>query len=473
MTTLPSAEAILAQLPLLDVKTADDLESETLDFKRWEDAKKSLAAAVEAAVCFANAEGGVIVFGGRERTITGCERYDLDVWRRGIYERTRPNLTVDISELHVPEGTLLIVRVPRGPVPPYGTAAGLYQVRVGKNCMPYSPEDFQRRQAGLGVLDWSSQTIGGVGLDGLESMEIARLRNVLRANRPESPLLALKDDELLTAFGVIMDGEITHACLLLAGSAELLSRFIPNHEVIYLHHSTPTDLDFRLDRKTPLLHILESLTDAINVRNPFKTIKTGLFLVDIPAFPEPSFREAILNALIHRDYLEPGSVYIRHSSREMSISSPGGFIGGITVENVLHAEPRARNRLLAEVFQTEMRIRDRLEQYCHRGQPWLERRGRKSGVTYHLSRAVAAELVGKVVYSRSRAIDKVQWPALIRQYVAEHGSINNSECRDLLLLGNSRSAQSTVSRLLAGLDFLEGYGTSPKNWRYRLRKDDR
>ena len=401
-----------------------------------------------------------------------------------------------------------------------------------------------------------------MGLEGLDPAEIGRLRNVLRANRPKSPLLGLKDDELLTALGVILDGEMSHAGLLLAGRADILARNIPNHEVVYLHHATPTDLDFRLDRKTALLHILEALTDAINVRNPFKTVKTGLFHVDIPAFPEPSFREALLNALIHRDYLEPGSVYLRHSDREMSISSPGGFIGGITVENVLHAEPRARNRLLAEVFQKlglveraglgrrrifipplaygkqapvyeadahtvrltlfdggldegfaafiasrerqgatfdliellllsylrdhaeidvagaarltqlpETRVRDRLEHFCRRSQPWMERRGRKSGVTtYHLSRAVAAELVGKAVYSRSRAIDQVQWPALIRQYVVEHGSINNGECRELLLLGNSRSAQSTVSRLLAGLDFLEGYGTSPKKRRYRLRE---
>ena len=116
----------------------------------------------------------------------------------------------------------------------------------------------------------------------------------------------------------------------------------------------------------------------------------------------------------------------------------------------------------------EARVRDRLDQFCYRPSPWLERRGKKSGVTYHLSRAVAAELVGKGVYSRSKAIDKVQWPALIRQYVEEHGSINNSECRELLLLGNSRSAHTAVSRLLASLDFLEPSGKL-KSTRYRLQ----
>lgn len=564
--TIPSSETIIRLLDKMNEATADQLESEVLDFKRWADAKKSLSEAVQMAVCFANADGGVVVFGvrddirGRANAISGCERYDLDVWRRGIYERTMPNLTVDVSELTVPEGNLILVRVPKGPTPPYGTSAGLYQVRVGKNCMPYSPEDFQRKQVGMGALDWSAESVDGITLENLDPTEIARLRNVLRANRVESPLLALKDEELLAALGVTRDGRITRAGLLLVGREDVGRRTIPGHEVIYLHHISPTDLDYRLDQKSPLLQVLEKLTDAINVRNPFKTLKTGLFHVDIPAFPEQTFREAILNALIHRDYMEPGSVYIRHTDREMTISSPGGFIGGITAENVLHAEPKARNRLLAEMFQKlglveragigrrrifipplaygkrsplyeadahtvkltlfdgffdhelatfiatrerkgesfdvvellllsylrehaeidvtiaakitqlpEVRVRDRLDQFCHRPNPWLERRGKKSGVTYHLFRAVAAELLGKGVYSRSRGIDKVQWPAMIRQYLEEHGSITNSECRELLLLGNSRSAHTTVSRLLASLDFLEPHGKL-KTAHYRLRK---
>jgi ATP-dependent DNA helicase RecG len=566
MKRIPSDETVLKLLDRLDDVPVDALESEVLDFKRWEGAKKSLSEAVELAVCFANAEGGLAVFGvkdrvkGRASAVTGCERYDLDVWRRGIYEGTRPHLTVDVSELDVPEGKLILVRVPKGPAPPYGTAAGLYQVRVGKNCMPYSPEDFQRRQVSTGALDWSAQPADEVSEGDLDPTEIARLRNALQAHRPGSPLLELDDRELLISLGVLKGKYVTRAGFLLIGRADRLSVLLPGHEVIYLHYSSPTDLDFRLDLKAPLLQSLERLTEAINARNPFRTLKTGLFHTDIPAFPEVTFREAILNALIHRNYLESGSVYVRHAEREMVISSPGGFIGGITPENILHAEPRARNRLLAEMFQKiglveragigrrrifiptlaygkrpplyeaddhmvrltlfdgsfdealatfiakrqragesfdldallllsylrehmeidtataarlcqlpEARMRDRLEQLCLQPNPWLERRGWKRGVTYHLSRSVAAEFVGKGVYSRSRAIDRVQWPVLIRRYVEEHGSISNSECRELLLLGNSRSAVSTVSQLLARLDFLEPYGPSKQHTRYRLK----
>ncbi|OKY76480.1 MAG: hypothetical protein BM485_04415 [Desulfobulbaceae bacterium DB1] len=57
---------------------------------------------------------------------------------------------------------------------------------------------------------------------------------------------------------------------------------------------------------------------------------------------------------------------------------------------------------------------------------------------------MAAELLGKGVYTRSKAIYKVQSPALIRQYVEQHASINNSKCRDLLLLGNRPSGHTTL-----------------------------
>ncbi len=175
MPVLPSREDILRLLDELNTHVADDLESGVLDFKPWlPDVRDNQGVAAEAAICFANSEGGVIVFGVRDRTrgrtaaITGCRGYDLDIWRRAIYASTRPPLTVDIEELDVPEGRLLIVRVPKGPKPPYGTSAGVFKMRVGKNCMPLDPAAFERRQVALGAIDWSAETIEGLNRDALE-----------------------------------------------------------------------------------------------------------------------------------------------------------------------------------------------------------------------------------------------------------------------------------------------------------------
>jgi len=100
---------------------------------------------------------------------------------------------------------------------------------------------------------------------------------------------------------------------------------------------------------------------------------------------------------------------------------------------------------------------DVLERLVLQPGAWLERRGKKKGVTYHLARGAAVELLGKAVYTRARGIDAVRWPELIRAYVEQHGSINNAECRELLGLGNSPSAQVRVSRLLRKLCVPDGF----------------
>lgn len=94
----------------------------------------------------------------------------------------------------------------------------------------------------------------------------------------------------------------------------------------------------------------------------------------------------------------------------------------------------------------------------------------RSGHSSHLARGAAVELLDKAVYTRARGIDAVRWPELIRAYIEQHGSISNAECRELLGLGSSRSAQTRATRILRSLSFLEPYGTSRKTTRYRLRQ---
>ena len=72
-------------------------------------------------------------------------------------------------------------------------------------------------------------------------------------------------------------------------------------------------------------------------------------MLDVPTFSEGSVREAILNAVAHRDYRDAGSVFVRQFSRRIEIQNPGGFAGGITTENILYRQ-HARNRRLADSF---------------------------------------------------------------------------------------------------------------------------
>ncbi len=78
--------------------------------------------------------------------------------------------------------------------------------------------------------------------------------------------------------------------------------------------------------------------------------QAGLFRWDIRALNERVVREALLNAITHRDYQNPGSVFVKQSVRKLLVESPGGFPPGITPENIL-TEHSARNRLIAETFE--------------------------------------------------------------------------------------------------------------------------
>jgi ATP-dependent DNA helicase RecG len=78
-------------------------------------------------------------------------------------------------------------------------------------------------------------------------------------------------------------------------------------------------------------------------------VLSGLFRVEIPTFDEDVVREALLNAVSHRDYRRPGSVFVRQFPRRLEIVSPGGFPPGITPENVLDRQ-ESRNRCVAEAL---------------------------------------------------------------------------------------------------------------------------
>lgn len=356
---MPTNEEILSILNLLDSQPADSLETQTIEFKPWIDARDDMRVAIEYAVCFANSTGGVIVFGvadrivGRQNAIRGAKGYDLDTWRRGIFDGTRPNIPIDVEELPIPEGTgrLLIVRVPKGSFPPYGTAHGLYKIRIGKNSMPLDPAQFLSIRVSTGAVDWSGQPAQGVTINDLNPLEIARARAFLRSRNPNSGLLQASDEEFLQGLGAIRRGVVTNTGLLLFGKSEVLAEQCPQNQVRYVHQITDQKVARNDSWKLGLLQVIEKIEAIFSSPvNPEEELQVGLFRIRIPAFPMEVVREAVLNALTHRDYSNPGEVLIRHAQHELVVTSPGGFIGGINLDNILRHESVARNRTLADAF---------------------------------------------------------------------------------------------------------------------------
>ena len=70
----------------------------------------------------------------------------------------------------------------------------------------------------------------------------------------------------------------------------------------------------------------------------------------VPNYDRRAFREAFVNALVHRDFSRLGALHVKISDDGLSISNPGGFVEGVTLDNLLVADPRSRNPLLADVI---------------------------------------------------------------------------------------------------------------------------
>lgn len=357
--SIPNTADIQALLDQLENCIADDLESQFLDFKPWHGPKEDLKVASEYAACFANGSGGVVVFGvsdkvrGRAQAIQGAKNYDIDVFRRGIFDGTRPGIDAEVEEISVPEGTgkLLVVRVAEGAGKPYGTAAGLFKQRVGKNCMPLDPAVFQRAQISTAAVDWSGAPAMGVSLNDLDPLQIERARQTLRSKAPSSGLNELPDQAFLQGLEAVRSGQVTHTGMLLFARREVLAQRCPQAQFHYVFHTSETTVARNDLERLPLLEAVERIEQIFTgPMNPEKEIEIGLFKLRIPQFPLEGVREAVLNALTHRDYQNPGEVLVRHSANELVVTSPGGFVDGITPENILRHEAVPRNRTLANAL---------------------------------------------------------------------------------------------------------------------------
>lgn len=103
-------------------------------------------------------------------------------------------------------------------------------------------------------------------------------------------------------------------------------------------------------RRFPLLKALDWLQTNFRPYNPEEELQIGLFRVPVPKVDMGAFREAIANALVHRDYHQRGAIHVRLEDEALVISNPGGLVDGVTLANLLTTEPRPRNPRLADVM---------------------------------------------------------------------------------------------------------------------------
>ncbi|MDR2603983.1 MAG: putative DNA binding domain-containing protein, partial [Desulfovibrio sp.] len=345
-----------------DVKTVKSLvaRGETLKIEFKSDKAglpdRGLIAAV---ISLANTEGGDLLLGVEDDgAITGLKHKHSDPTGLAalIANRTIPSLSVRVEIVRIGACEVARIQVPKSRQL-VATTEGLLQRRrllaSGKpEAVPFYPHEFWQRQSSLGLADPSANPLHPLTPDVFNPLERQRIRESIRRYGGDAPLISLEDSELDGALGltVTVDGirRPTLAGLLFLGREDILRRHVPAHEVAF-QVLEGTEVKVNEFFHKPLLQTFEEIEQRFSARIEEKEFQRGLFRVAVPNFDRRAFREAFVNALMHRDYTQIRAVYVRIDDSGLTISNPGGFMEGITLQNLLVTEPRARNLRLADI----------------------------------------------------------------------------------------------------------------------------
>lgn len=335
-------------------------ESLTVEFKS-DRGPLSDADLLETVVCLANAQGGTLLIGVEDDgTVTGLHpRHQTDPHHLEAFiaARTVPPLSVQVSFLNLAGGTVAVVEIPRA-AQPVATSDGKVLVRYRDSqgrpgCRPLYPHELTSWYTDRGQRDYTAQPVSTVTCQDLDPLEFERLRRLVRQYHGDASLLDLDDGQLALALGltISINGQPvpTVAGLLLVGREQALQDHLPAHEVAF---QVLDGQEVRVNEfyRWPLLRIFERIMEAFAVRNEERELTVGLFRVGVPAYDPRAFREAVNNALTHRDYTRLGAVHVQLRSDHILVTNPGGFVQGVTTENILVAGPRPRNPRLADIF---------------------------------------------------------------------------------------------------------------------------
>ncbi|NLE95481.1 MAG: AAA family ATPase [Dehalococcoidia bacterium] len=320
---------------------------------------------VEAAVCLANRvsrEPAILLVGVEDDGQISGVRAPVHSGSRDprhvqamIANRTRPSLSVAVEAVEIGGKTVMAITIPWSQSP-VGTADGKYLRRGlggdGKPaCLPMHFTEMQSLLSSRGNLDHSSAAVAGATWEDLDPLELERYRRVIReSQRGDGALLELPNEELARVLSAIDgDGVVRVAGLLLFGREDTLRTHIPTHEVAFqvLRGSDVVVNEFF---RWPLIRIMEELVSRFRARNQETELPLGMLRIGVPDYPERAFREALANALIHRDLTRMGAVHVQWHPDRIEISNPGGFPDGVGLHNLLVTPPRPRNPLLADAF---------------------------------------------------------------------------------------------------------------------------
>jgi ATP-dependent DNA helicase RecG len=328
-------------------------ESDTLEFKK---SLSLIEPALKSTCGFLNHHGGVISFG---RTNTGViigvdpTDHSLRKLSQQITSRIKPEITPDIRVIEEQGKHLIVVMVPEGPSKPY-FLDGIAYMRTGTENRVMPPDELKRIILSEHAVPWDDQPCREATLDDIDAPSIRTFLERAQKERKFDADPSIPVKTALEKLGILSGGRATNAAILFFGKNP--QRFFIQSEVRCARFKGEEVSSTYLALKVLHGRIDQLIEDA----NRFiaQTIKTAAWVVpgkmqreEHWEYPPDALREAIINAVCHRDYNASGNVQIRIFDNRAQVWNPGILPEGVTIDllKVEHAS-RPRNKTIARLL---------------------------------------------------------------------------------------------------------------------------
>ncbi len=336
------------------------LEDENIDHKSLRKIVGTTAAWKEIAadcVCFANAAGGRLLIGIEDGQAMPPDTQTIDEALLGQLRKRIGELTVNVQV--APRivtadnrGQFIELVIARA-LGVASTSDGRYHLRVGDTCRPLVGDEVMRLMDERPAHPWEMlTTLAVAAADADDSKQERMLRGLRASDRVKHDVKEKSDTELLSHYGLVGQGGLTHLGVLLVGTAHDRARLGTAPLVQAIKYDERGDKVNKWswdDYSLSPVELLDAIWSGIPDFRESHELPDGLYRQHVPAYDERVVRELLVNALVHRPYTQRGDIYLNLHPDRLEVVNPGRLPLGVTPQNILH-QSRRRNDRLATVF---------------------------------------------------------------------------------------------------------------------------
>lgn len=363
--------ALTAIQAVVDGARAQDMETDIVDFKEEKDtfdpaararvaispthepAAKALAAE---AACLANSDsGGILVVGVDDKAAGGPAFVGthLDTtWLRGrIHALTQPNMAIDVIEEQTVAGSrIYLINV--APALEEVRSGGKLRARIGTDCEELDGDRAREFLEKRRNYDWTAEPSG----TRFSAIDPSALASARRHYEGEHGLAPVGDLALVRRLDVVLDDrddpELNRAGALLLCAYEQMNEQL---DVLVTDVEGKPSKE-RLNLKAPLLTAFDEAWALLRRTFAAESEVVDAQRREVRAIPTAALREALINAIMHRDYRLPRSSIVAtitgNPASALKVRSPGGFPVGVRADRLLATASRPRNPALANTLRT-------------------------------------------------------------------------------------------------------------------------